>query len=86
MIVFTFIFNRMAGIESGDATPYPIFLYVGLLLWQYYSTTLTNAGQLHGYQCRHDTEDLFSTAHRADHGRDHISLLIWRLPRSYWQV
>lgn len=43
MIVFSFIFNRMAGIESGDNTPYPIFLYVGLLLWQYYSNTLTKA-------------------------------------------
>jgi len=43
MIVFTFIFNRVGKIESGDATPYPIFLYVGLLLWQYYSMTLTNA-------------------------------------------
>jgi lipopolysaccharide transport system permease protein len=43
MVVFTFIFNRVGRIESGDATPYPIFLYVGLLLWHYYSTTLTNA-------------------------------------------
>jgi len=43
MLVFTFIFNRMAKIESGDGTPYPIFLYVGLLLWQYFSNTLTNA-------------------------------------------
>lgn len=33
----------MAKIESGDSTPYPIFLYVGLLLWQYYANTLTNA-------------------------------------------
>ncbi|MEI6056892.1 MAG: ABC transporter permease, partial [Lentisphaerota bacterium] len=43
MIVFTFIFNRMANISSGDGVPYPVFLYVGLLLWQYYSGTLTNA-------------------------------------------
>jgi lipopolysaccharide transport system permease protein len=43
MIVFTFIFNRMASIGSGDNTPYPIFLYVGLLIWQYFSGTLTNA-------------------------------------------
>ena len=43
MIVFTFIFNRIASISSGDNTPYPVFLYVGLLLWQYYSGTLTNA-------------------------------------------
>jgi lipopolysaccharide transport system permease protein len=43
MVIFTFIFNRMAKIESGDGTPYPVFLYVGLLLWQYFSSTLTNA-------------------------------------------
>lgn len=45
MLVFTFIFNRMAGIESGDGTPYPIFLYTGLLLWQYFSATINNAAQ-----------------------------------------
>ncbi len=44
MIVFTFIFNHVANISSGDNTPYPIFLYVGLLFWQYFSGTLTNAG------------------------------------------
>jgi lipopolysaccharide transport system permease protein len=43
MIVFTFIFNHVATINSGDNTPYPIFLYVGLLFWQYFSNTLTNA-------------------------------------------
>lgn len=43
MLIFTFIFNGMAKIDSGDGTPYPIFLYVGLLLWQYFSGTLTNA-------------------------------------------
>lgn len=45
MVVFTFVFNRMAGIQSGDGTPYPIFLYSGLLFWQYFSGTLTNASQ-----------------------------------------
>jgi len=43
MIIFTFIFNHMANIQSGDGTPYPIFLYAGQLLWQYFSGTLTNA-------------------------------------------
>ncbi|MCX6227020.1 MAG: ABC transporter permease [Bacteroidia bacterium] len=43
MIIFTFIFNRMAGIQSGDGTPYPIFLYTGQLFWTYFSGTLTNA-------------------------------------------
>ena len=42
MVIFTVIFNRIAGITSGDATPYPIFLYVGQLFWLYYSGTLTN--------------------------------------------
>jgi lipopolysaccharide transport system permease protein len=43
MVIFTFIFNRMAKIQSGDGTPYPVFLYTGQLLWQYFSGTLTNA-------------------------------------------
>jgi lipopolysaccharide transport system permease protein len=43
MVVFTFIFNRVGKIESGDATPYPIFLYVGLLFWQFHSSTLASA-------------------------------------------
>lgn len=43
MIIFTFIFNRMAGIESGDGTPYPIFLYTGQLIWLYFSGTVTLA-------------------------------------------
>ena len=34
MIIFTFIFNRMANINSVDSTPYPVFLYVGLVFWQ----------------------------------------------------
>lgn len=43
MVIFTFIFNRMANIQSGDGTPYPIFLYVGQLFWIYFSGALTNA-------------------------------------------
>ncbi|MCE5198291.1 MAG: ABC transporter permease [Armatimonadota bacterium] len=43
MVIFTFIFNRMAGIKSGDNTPYPIFLYVGQLFWLYFSGTLSDA-------------------------------------------
>lgn len=43
MIIFSLIFNRMAGIQSGDGSPYPLFLYVGLIFWQYYFSALTNA-------------------------------------------
>lgn len=45
MVIFTFIFNRMAGIQSGDETPYPIFLYTGQIFWLYFSGTLSNASQ-----------------------------------------
>lgn len=45
MVIFTFIFNRVGNIQSGDKTPYPIFLYVGLLFWQYYSGTLSKASE-----------------------------------------
>jgi lipopolysaccharide transport system permease protein len=41
--VFTCVFSVLLKTESGDGTPYPIFLYVGLLPWQYFSGTLTNA-------------------------------------------
>jgi len=44
MVLFTVIFNRVAHITSGDPNvPYPIFVYSGLLFWQFYSTTLGNA-------------------------------------------
>jgi lipopolysaccharide transport system permease protein len=44
MVLFTVIFNRIAHITSGNPNiPYPIFVYVGLLFWQFYSSTLTNA-------------------------------------------
>jgi lipopolysaccharide transport system permease protein len=45
MIIFTFVFNGVAKVESGDGTPYPIFLFVGLLMWQYYSTTVSKASE-----------------------------------------
>lgn len=43
MVIFTFIFNRVGRIGSGDDTPYPVFLYTGLLLWRLYQFTLTQS-------------------------------------------
>jgi lipopolysaccharide transport system permease protein len=43
VIVFTGVFNRLASIPSGDGTPYPLFVVVGLLFWQCYSDTVLNA-------------------------------------------
>lgn len=42
MVVFTLIFSRLAKIPS-DGIPYPIFVYVGLLIWQFFSTAVTDA-------------------------------------------
>lgn len=42
MLVFTFIFNRMAGVKS-DGPPYPLFAYAGLAPWIFFSTSVTQA-------------------------------------------
>ena len=40
MIVFSVFFGKLANMPSDDI-PYPIFVYVGLLLWQFFSGSLT---------------------------------------------
>jgi lipopolysaccharide transport system permease protein len=39
MIVFTIFFGNLAGLPS-DGVPYPIFVYTGLLFWQFFSGAL----------------------------------------------
>lgn len=43
MVVFTLIFNRFLGIQSGSALPYPIFTYSALLPWTYFSQSLARS-------------------------------------------
>jgi lipopolysaccharide transport system permease protein len=42
MVVFSIFFGNFAQISSDDV-PYPIFLYTGLLFWNYFVTALTNS-------------------------------------------
>ena len=42
MLVFTFIFNRVAGVKS-DGPPYPLFAYAGLAPWIFFSTSVTQS-------------------------------------------
>jgi lipopolysaccharide transport system permease protein len=42
MVVFSVFFGMLANIPS-DGVPYPIFVYVGLLFWQFFSSALTEA-------------------------------------------
>lgn len=42
MIIFTLIFGNLAKMPS-DGVPYPIFSYCGLMLWTYFSMSLTHS-------------------------------------------
>jgi lipopolysaccharide transport system permease protein len=44
MIVFTFLFNRIAKVPAGSDAPYPLMVYAGLLPWTFFSTALSEAG------------------------------------------
>ena len=44
MVVFTFIFSRVAG-SSPEGVPYPIFNYTALLPWGLFSKALNDAGR-----------------------------------------
>ncbi len=41
MIVFTFFFNKVIGISSGNI-PYPVFAFTGLIFWNYFSSALSD--------------------------------------------
>jgi lipopolysaccharide transport system permease protein len=45
MLVFTLVFGRMANMASMTrGTPYPVFVFTGLIFWTYFSNSVTNAG------------------------------------------
>jgi lipopolysaccharide transport system permease protein len=42
MLIFTIFFNRLAGIGT-DGPPYPLFAYTGLVLWTFFSNSISMA-------------------------------------------
>lgn len=44
MLIFTFVFGKVANLADTNATPYPILVFAGLLPWQFFSTALTESG------------------------------------------
>ena len=42
MVIFSFVFGRLANMPS-DGVPYPIFSYVALVPWTYFSTAMTKS-------------------------------------------
>ncbi len=43
MLIFTFLFGRLAGMPS-DEIPYPLFAFAALLPWTFFSNAATNSG------------------------------------------
>jgi lipopolysaccharide transport system permease protein len=43
MFVLTFVFNKLAGMES-DEVPYPILVFCGMLPWQFFATAFSESG------------------------------------------
>lgn len=44
MVVFTFIFSKVANVKTADGSPYPLFQYVGSVFWIFYSNILNHSG------------------------------------------
>lgn len=42
MVVFSVVFGKLADLPS-DGIPYPIFVYSGLIVWQFFSSSLSDA-------------------------------------------
>jgi lipopolysaccharide transport system permease protein len=43
MLVFTFVFGRIAGLAQKSGPPYPVIVFAGLLPWQFFSAALSEA-------------------------------------------
>lgn len=42
MLLFTLVFNQLAGLDTGRI-PYPLFAYTGLLIWTFFANAVTNS-------------------------------------------
>lgn len=45
MVIFTILFNRLAGIRSDGAVPYPVFCMAGLTVWSLFANGLSHASE-----------------------------------------
>ena len=43
MLILTFIFNRVAKLNSPGSIPYPLMVFAAMLPWQFFSTSLTES-------------------------------------------
>ena len=71
MIVFSVFFGAMAKVPS-DNVPYPIFVYVGLLFWQFFSSAWRNQQRSHQQPINHHQSLLSSPYPPSLLGRDKV--------------
>ncbi|MBN1947382.1 MAG: ABC transporter permease [Bradymonadales bacterium] len=45
MVIFTMIFNKVAGLQSPEGIPYPVYTFAALLPWQLFTTALTRSSE-----------------------------------------
>jgi ABC-type polysaccharide/polyol phosphate export permease len=45
VVIFTFVFDRLAGIDS-DGIPYPLFALAGMVTWTYFSTAVSRGSEV----------------------------------------
>ncbi len=45
MLILTFVFGGLAGMDAGGDVPYPILVLCGMLPWQFFATALAQSGQ-----------------------------------------
>lgn len=43
MVLFSAVFGGLAGFDKKTSVPYPLFLYAGMLPWNYFTSSLTGA-------------------------------------------
>jgi lipopolysaccharide transport system permease protein len=43
MVVFTFVFSKLANLPAEGNAPYPLMVFAGLLPWQFFSTALSGS-------------------------------------------
>lgn len=44
MLIFTLLFNRVARLQTGSSTPYPLFVLAGILIWTFVAGAIMRAG------------------------------------------
>jgi lipopolysaccharide transport system permease protein len=43
MIIFTFVFSKVAKLSAPDSVPYPLLVFAAMLPWQFFSTALSES-------------------------------------------